>query len=122
MATKIKRCLFVGLGGTGMKTLLNTKKLFMDTYGEVPPMIGFLGLDTDGGAYKKTLQSKYGEVKLNPNEQLPIYVENARPIFDVNRDHMTWLPEKNQYALTSMKLGAGQVRTNGRFAFTVNCD
>ena len=42
MATKIKRCLYVGLGGTGMNSLLYTKKSFIDTYGEVPPMIGFL--------------------------------------------------------------------------------
>ena len=54
----IKRTLYVGLGGTGMAALLNTKKMFVDTYGEVPPMIGFLGIDTDGGAYNKFLLSK----------------------------------------------------------------
>ena len=48
MATKIRRSLFIGLGGTGMNALLHTKKMYYDTYGEVPPMIGFLGLDTDG--------------------------------------------------------------------------
>ena len=48
MAIKIKRCLYVGLGGTGMNALLHTKKMFVETYGEVPPMIGFLGIDTDG--------------------------------------------------------------------------
>lgn len=53
MATKIKRCLYIGLGGTGMKSLLHTKKMFIETYGEVPPMIGFLGIDTDGGEYKR---------------------------------------------------------------------
>lgn len=121
MATKIKRCLYVGLGGTGMNALLHTKKTFMDTYGEVPPMIGFLGIDTDRGAYKKSLLTVRGEeVVLKPNEQLPIYVNDARPIYDVNKEDFSWIPEKNLYALTSMTLGAGQVRTNGRFAFTVN--
>ena len=121
MATKIKRCLYVGLGGTGMNALLHTKKTFMDTYGEVPPMIGFLGIDTDSGAYKKTLTTVRGEeVRLSPNEQLPILVKDARPIYDVNREYFSWIPEKNLYALTGMTLGAGQVRTNGRFAFTVN--
>lgn len=121
MATKIKRCLYVGLGGTGMNSLLHTKKMFIDTYGEVPPMIGFLGIDTDGGAYKKSLLSKQGtEVTLDPNEQLPIIVNNPRPIYDVNKADFSWIPEENLYALTSMNLGAGQVRTNGRFAFTVN--
>ena len=120
MATKIRRCLYVGLGGTGMSALLNTKKTFLETYGEVPPMIGFLGIDTDGGAYKKELDSKYGKVKLSPDEQLPIRVDDARPIYEVNKNHFGWLPEENLYALTSMTLGAGQVRSNGRFALTVN--
>lgn len=123
MATKIKRCLFVGLGGTGMNALLHTKKMFVDTYGEVPPMIGFLGIDTDGGAYKKSLLSNKGEdVTLDPMEQLPITVKKARPIYDVNKEAFSWIAEENLYALTSMELGAGQVRTNGRFAFTVNYD
>ena len=75
MATKIKRCLYVGLGGTGMNALLHTKKMFVETYGEVPPMIGFLGVDTDGGVYKKELPSKFGPVTIAPNEQMPIKVE-----------------------------------------------
>ncbi len=123
MATKIKRCLYVGLGGTGMNALLHTKKMFIDTYGEVPPMIGFLGIDTDGGAYKKAILSNKGEdVILDPKEQLPIIVKRARPIYDVNKEAFSWISEENLYALTSMELGAGQVRTNGRFAFTVNYD
>lgn len=121
MATRIKRSLFIGLGGTGMTSLLHTKKMFIDTYGDVPPMIGFLGIDTDGGAYNKGVTGKSGEkITLSPNEQLPITVKDARPIYDVNRSRLTWLPEKNLYALTGMTLGAGMVRSNGRFAFTVN--
>ena len=61
MGSKIKRCLYVGMGGTGMNALLHTKKMFVDTYGEVPPMIGFMGIDTDGNQYKKTLPSTTGE-------------------------------------------------------------
>lgn len=121
MATKIKRSLYIGLGGTGMNSLLHTKKMFIDTYGEVPPMIGFLGIDTDGGAYKKSLLSNQGiPVSLDPNEQLPILVNTPRPIYDVNKKDFSWIPQENLYALTSMNLGAGQVRSNGRFAFTVN--
>lgn len=121
MATKIKRCLYIGLGGTGMNSLLHVKKMFIDTYGEVPPMIGFLGVDTDRGAYNKTLLAKSGEaVSLSPNEQMRIIVEDARPIYEQNKDAFSWLPSSALYGLTSMKLGAGQLRTNGRFAFTVN--
>lgn len=120
MATKIKRCLYVGLGGTGMRSLLYTKKMFVETYGEVPPMIGFLGIDTDGAAYKKELPSKYGLVSLAPNEQTPIQVEDARAAYMTSKQHFSWVHEKNVYALTSMTKGAGQIRSNGRFALTCN--
>ncbi|MBR0338655.1 MAG: hypothetical protein IIX40_00510, partial [Alistipes sp.] len=124
MATKIRRSLFIGLGGTGMKALLHTKKMFIDTYGEVPPMIGFLGIDTDSQEYAHTLKAANGdEVRLQPNEQCAIYVQgNPRPTFDRNRARLSWLPDENVFALKGMTVGAGQVRTNGRFAFTVNRD
>ncbi len=106
-----------------MTSLLHTKKMFTDTYGTPPPMIGFLGIDTDGGAYKRVLESKNGtEVRLKESEQFPIRVEDARPIYEINRERFAWLPEENTGALTSMMLGAGQVRSNGRFALTVNYD
>jgi len=121
MATKIRRCLYIGLGGTGMNSLLHAKKMFVDTYGEVPPMIGFLGIDTDGGEYKKSIISTNGqEVYLKPNEQFPIIVEHPKDIYMRNRDMFSWVPEQNEYALTGMTKGAGAIRTNGRFALTVN--
>ena len=120
MATKIKRCLYVGLGGTGMNALLHTKKMFVETYGEVPPMIGFLGVDTDGDAYQKELPSKYGPVSLAPNEQTPIQVEDAQAAYTTSRQHFGWVHPDNVFALTSMTKGAGQIRSNGRFALTCN--
>ena len=81
MPTKIRRSLFVGLGGTGMKALLHTKKMFVETYGEVPPMIGFLGIDTNLGEYSKELDSSYGKIILEPSEQMQIIVkEDPQPI------------------------------------------
>ena len=49
MAIKLTKTLFVGLGGTGVKSILRTKQCFMDAYGEIPPMIAFLAIDTDRG-------------------------------------------------------------------------
>lgn len=120
VATKIKRSLYIGLGGTGMSTLLNAKKMFIETYGELPPMIGFLGIDTDGNFFKKEVDSKYGPVRLEPYEQLSLQVRDPRAFYEVNREHFSWLPDSNLFALQSMMLGAGQVRTNGRFAITYN--
>jgi len=119
MATKIRRCLYIGLGGTGMNALLNTKKMFIETYGEVPKMIGFLGVDTDGGVYNKSLIASTGEeITLAPNEQFPIQVSNPADIYRTNIDHFSWVPEENITTMVSMTNGAGQIRTNGRFALT----
>ena len=88
-------------------------------------MIGFLGIDTDGGAYNKFLLSKKspsGRVVLEQSEQLPITVEKAMDIYNYDKENLGWLPKDNLRYLTSMTLGAGQVRSNGRFAFTVNRD
>lgn len=121
MATKLRRCLYIGLGGTGINTLLHTKKMFMETYGgEVPSMIGFLGIDTDGGAFKKSIDSKYGSVTLNPSQQCSIACKDAPSVYSKQKDHFTWVPEENEGAIVAMEIGAGQVRSNGRLALIVN--
>ncbi|MDL2309551.1 hypothetical protein LJC39_00280 [Parabacteroides sp. OttesenSCG-928-B22] len=122
MKTKLRRCLYIGLGGTGMNALLYTKKMFMETYGgEVPPMIGFLGIDTDEGAYKDSLNSKYGAIRLEVDQQCSITSKNARVVFTQQRDSFTWIPSENVNAIATMDFSApNQVRTNGRFAFTIN--
>jgi len=103
-----------------MNALLHTKKMFVETYGEVPPMIGFLGIDTDGDAYKKELPSSHGPISLAPNEQTPIQVEDAQAAYITSRQHFGWVHPNNVFALTAMTKGAGQIRSNGRFALTCN--
>lgn len=122
MAKKIKRCLYIGLGGTGIKTILQTKKKFIDTYGEVPPMIGFLGIDTDGGEYSNKLLSVRGEeIMLDNNEQLQLLAPRAVEFYKNHKSDFSWVPECNLNAISMLRgLGAGQLRSNGRFAFTVN--
>ncbi len=122
MATKIRRCLYIGLGGTGMKALLHTKKMFIDTYGEVPPMIGFLGIDTDGGEYTKSVKSRRGDdVKLTPNEQLQLVAPGAVDFYLNNKPDFTWVPQCTVNAIAMLRgEGAGGVRSNGRVAFTIN--
>ncbi|MDR2292619.1 MAG: tubulin-like doman-containing protein, partial [Prevotellaceae bacterium] len=115
---KLRRSLYIGLGGTGMNAILNTKKMFMETYGEVPPMIGFLGIDTDGKAYTETIDSKAGTIRLEKNEQKPISVSNPKNFYvnTGNKEMLTWLPKENERGITTLDKGAGQIRTNGRLA------
>ena len=138
--TKIRRSLFIGLGGTGLRTLVHLKKLFIETYGEVPGMIGFLGVDTDKGEYSFELelkniatmgfindseiyvdgQTRGNKVRLERNEQVQINVEQPQALFNRNKANYKWLPNTNLFALRSLTHGAGQVRTNGRFAIIAN--
>lgn len=140
--TKIRRSLFIGLGGTGMRTILYLKKLFIETYGEVPGMIGFLGIDTDKGEYSKELelknvasmgliddseiyvegQNKGNKVRLEKNEQVQITVEYPQALYKRNQENYSWIPSPNHNALLALTHGAGQVRTNGRFAFIANSE
>lgn len=115
---KITRTLFVGLGGTGVKSILRAKQCFVDAYGEVPPMVAFLAIDTDKAIREKSLPSRSGkEVKLSENEICFCGITGSA--LDIYRNHLTqfqWLPKRNVSFLANLKnTGAGQVRSNGRF-------
>lgn len=85
MAIKLKKTLYVGLGGTGVSVLLKVKKCFIDSYGEIPPMIGFLAIDTDGAASNKSVTSNRGEsIKLTPTELLVCTVKGALSVYSAN--------------------------------------
>jgi len=122
MATNIRRSLFIGIGGTGINAILNTKKMFLDTYGEVPPMVGFLGIDTDKGEFEKQrVMTRNGKrVMLDADEQVSISVLDPFSLFERNKNYLNWFPNENASAMVTMTEGAGQVRSNGRFAFWVN--
>ena len=117
MAIKLKKTLYVGLGGTGVSALLKVKKCFVDSYGEVPPMIGFLAIDTDGAASNKSVTSNRGGIiKLDPTELLVCTVRGALSVYNANPKTYDWVPSKNVDKLSSIQGGgAGQVRSNGRF-------
>lgn len=114
---KLKKTLYIGLGGTGVWALLKVKKCFIDSYGEIPPMIGFLAIDTDTAAFSKEETSNSGAtIRLNPSELLVCTVKNALPTYRSNPAAYDWVPPKNVNNLRSIAgLGAGQVRSNGRF-------
>lgn len=117
MAIKLKKTLYVGLGGTGVSVLLKVKKCFIDSYGEIPPMIGFLAIDTDGAASDKSVTSNRGEsINLAPSELLVCTVKGALSVYRNNPKTYDWVPSKNVDKLSNIQAGgAGQIRSNGRF-------
>ena len=114
---KITRTLYVGLGGTGVRSILRTKQCFIDAYGEVPPMVAFLAIDTDKGIRNKFLTSSKGKVELSDNEICFCGItESALEIYHTNISDYQWLPKRNTRFLANLKGdGAKQIRSNGRF-------
>lgn len=117
MAIKLKKTLYVGLGGTGVSALLKIKKCFVDSYGEIPPMIGFIAIDTDGAAMSKSVTGNQGQlIRLDSSELLVCTVKEALSVYHANPKSYDWVPLKNVDKLSSIQGGgAGQVRSNGRF-------
>lgn len=118
-------CLYIGLGGTGIRTLLKTKKMFIDTYGEIPPNIQFLGTDTDRGEFDRRMRGAHfgDEIYLSRAEVCDISVPGSPADYynsESNSKKLSWLPKENSKMIMALRWGAGQVRTNGRFAFVFN--
>ena len=117
MPNKLVRTLYVGVGGTGFKAIIQTKRYFAETYGKdkIPPVVAFLAIDTDGGE-----PNADPVVRLEPDEIVSISVQKPKTYYNNNQDAFGWLPDENVSAMSRMTKGAGQVRTNGRFAITIN--
>lgn len=125
MAIKLTKTLFVGLGGTGIKSILRTKQCFMDAYGEIPPMIAFLAIDTDKGIRNIALKSRSGkDITLSDSEICFCGITgSALDIYNHAPNRFTWLPKRNVNNLAGLRNdGAGQVRSNGRFLIRYNAD
>ncbi len=119
MATKLKRTLFIGLGGTGVQAVLEAKRLFAEQYGQIPSILGFLGVDTNLGEFSKSTSKTY----LDQNERIELVVNNPEAFYQENKEMFGWMSAKNLRSLQTLKPdGAGQIRSNGRFAFTINYD
>lgn len=121
MATKLKRSVFIGLGGTGMKSILKTKQLYIDAFGKVPEIIGFLGIDTSTEEFAKTIVTNDNSVRFDANEQVRLTMSGPLDYYNAHKDRFSWVHKNNVQALAGLSAnGAGQIRTNGRFSFTIN--
>lgn len=143
----IRRTLFIGLGGTGIKTLLRVKKRFYEVYGHYredhkpPDFVKFLAVDTDGGDMKKSNLTGYnafagGEhgqrMTQMRGKEIDITFENyemfhadgvgSKSTIMDNRNEFGWIPQNDSIIrkMDDLKSGAGQVRLFGRVGFYWN--
>lgn len=116
----LQRNLFIGLGGIGIKTILETKAQVLNhcsKEGVIPSCVGFLGIDTDVTALDCSVASKCGVVCLSPHERFYAGGFHAKEYYCHHKSELTWIPKQNVQKLVPLTHGSGMVRSNGRFAF-----
>lgn len=115
----------IGLGGTGKEVLLKIRRMIVETYGSLDrlPIVSFLHIDTEQNAKASEPQVVLKQdISLRPVEQVWAKVENAKAILNnlSSYDYLAeWFPPQLK-GTDSILAGAGQVRSLGKFAFTVN--
>lgn len=111
----IRKSIYIGLGGTGVKAIAQTKRMFEETFGmgNIPPQVTFLALDYDRSAIDECglatdISSDFVQLPLSVN---PFLIHQA----ECHREKYSWMPEKNKFFIPEfMECGSGQVRTNAR--------
>ena len=129
MAKLVNPALFIGLGGTGHKVLLQLKKSILNNYGEMPPVIDMLCFDTDEQELLSSKQdltyiNKKGELVTEPvrfdnDEVYGIAVKSPDKLlkFDYINE---WISPIVKPKITPSDTGAKQIRQMGRFAIFEN--
>ncbi|GGM16643.1 tubulin-like doman-containing protein [Deinococcus aerophilus] len=119
----LKRTVLIGLGGTGKEALLHAKRKYIETFGEVPPLVSFLVIDTTNDNATTvpavTPNGTVEDIKLNANELLHIVARGASALPKVNDEVREWWPPKASLK-SNILSGAGQVRALGRLALFAN--
>jgi len=119
MAHKVSRNLFIGLGGTGSSILIQVKRSIIEKYGEVPPSVEFLVMDTDSGVHNVMEKIDEKIVRFDNDEILDIPIKNPHKLKKF--DHVkSWLSDKIEPLINPSDRGASQIRSLGRFAFFEN--
>ena len=143
----IRRTLFIGLGGTGHKTLLRVKKRFFEVYGHYkeghnePDFVKFLAIDTDekdmrdasvkgynafaGGTYGQRMEEMKGkerEIRFANEEMFSAEAVGSRDMILENKEVFGWIPDNEEVIqkMDDLKSGAGQTRLFGRVGFYWN--
>lgn len=138
---KIRKSLFIGLGGTGAQTLIALKKRFFEVYGHydghdgAPNFVKFMVFDTDPVGTRESCRIEGVQNQVLDTSR-DIVFEHSEVISVAAKDCQyfvkdpanakwfdRWMPLKNRRVLdglNNLDRGAGQVRMFGRLAFFWN--
>jgi hypothetical protein len=112
----IRPTIYVGLGGTGIRAIAQTKKHYEDAYGKdnIPQQIAFLAIDFDlAAANDATLATDVSSDFLSLR-----VAADPRTLYAVGSGSgdYTWMfPGNTGFIANNISEGASQVRTTGRF-------
>jgi len=109
-----RRTLLVGLGGSGQLILTQVKRHFLEVYGQVPPAIRFLALDTDATRTTLKLRTGDGECRLSESEFFHLKVEDPMTFLASSPAVQDWFVTAGP--VSAIQYGAGGIRQNGRLA------
>jgi hypothetical protein len=119
----LKRTILIGLVGTGKEALLRAKRKYIETFGEVPPLVKFLLIDTTPAVTDRLEvtdpDGKTKTVALSPDEVLYIEARGASLLPKVNDEIREWFPPQADLKANIIS-GAGQIRALGRLALFAN--
>lgn len=103
-----------------MKSILKTKSMYEEMFGEVPPVISFLGIDTNLLEYQ-TIAANYDGTAFDKGEEVAMPIKEAQVLYEYNKEDYPWMSNKNTQVLQHLRNeGAGQLRSSGRFIFEYN--
>ena len=108
--------IYIGLGGTGIKAIAKTKKLYEEEFGkkDIPPEIAFLAIDFD----KMAVEDKELPTDIKNDFLQLVAAVNPREHYRVQRESFNeyeWMFSQNSsYVDNLISNGAKQVRTTGR--------
>lgn len=106
--TTLRKSIYIGIGGAGIKAVAHTKKMFEDEFGvgKIPQGIQFIAIDSDYEVHGNLATNVYENFLLvGGNVNVQLYYDALK-----NNGQPAWMfPENEKYIH-----GAGQVRTNGR--------
>lgn len=116
----IRRTLIIGLGGTGLLSVLHTKKTLLQYYGQNPMAVKFLVLDTTTQSMEKSLRyihegTEFRDVRVELQEFIYLSVNNPLRVIESSPAIQRWWPEG--IPTRAVINGAGAIRALGRLAF-----
>lgn len=109
-----QRTLVLGLGGAGRLTVTHLKRMFLDTFGGLPPCVKLLCLDTDAGQVALRSAESQRECRLDPDQFIHLSVQDPMTFIEHSQTVQKWYAKPIQAG--AIMDGAGAVRQNGRLA------